>query len=89
MMAYIAATTLVTNLPWALAAWTTPDMRTAALILFIAAVGTLGQYASIRSFSDADASGVAPIGYIRIILAGVTGYWMFQETPDGLTSARR
>jgi len=83
IMAWIGATTLVFCLPIALFNWTTPTTEAVALMALVAVAGTLGQWASVSAFRLADASGIAPIQYLRIVFAGAIGWWLFDEQFDG------
>lgn len=85
IMGYIALTTIVVNLPWSVATWSMPTAWIWTLTLVIGVVGTLGQWASITSFQGADASGIAQVHYLRIVLAAIIGAWLFAETPDAAT----
>jgi drug/metabolite transporter (DMT)-like permease len=85
IMGYIALMTTVVNLPWALATWDWPSGWIWTLTIVIGVVGTLGQWASIQSFRGADASGIAPVQYLRIVLSAILGAWLFAEMPDTQT----
>jgi drug/metabolite transporter (DMT)-like permease len=37
----------------------------------------------VSAFRLADASGIAPIQYLRIVFAGAIGWWLFEERIDG------
>ena len=82
IMAWIGATTLAFCLPVALATWTWPTTQALVLMVLVGIVGTLGQWASISAYRLADATGIAPIQYLRIVFAGAIGYWLFGEALD-------
>ena len=83
IMAWIAAIMLICALPWMFVTWTTPDAVTLALMVGIGLSGTVGQFAMIRAYRGADVSAVAPVLYTRIVLAGLIGWWLFDEPLDG------
>ncbi len=83
IMAWIGATTLAFCLPIALVTWTWPMVEATVLMLLVAVTGTLGQWASVSAYRLADASGIAPIQYLRIVFAGAIGWWLFEERIDG------
>ncbi|MHB2165902.1 DMT family transporter [Alsobacter sp. R-9] len=85
IMGYIALMTTVVNLPWAVATWDWPSPTIWVLTVAIGVVGTLGQWASISSFRGADASGIAPVQYLRIVFSAIAGAWLFAEMPDAQT----
>lgn len=72
-----AATTLL--LPWN---WQTPTGPAVLLFLALGVAGTFAQFFLIRAFSVADASIIAPFGYIGILFATVWGMVLFGEMPD-------
>jgi drug/metabolite transporter (DMT)-like permease len=85
IMLWIGATTLVVLVPWSLLTWTWPTPWVVGLMFLIALVGMIGQYASITAYRYADASGLAPVFYTRIVLSGLIGWWVFGEVVDGLS----
>ena len=85
IMGFIALTTTAINLPWAVAAWAWPPAWVWGLTLLIGIAGTFGQWCSISSFRGADASGIAPVQYLRIVLSTAIGAALFGETPDAAT----
>jgi drug/metabolite transporter (DMT)-like permease len=85
IMGFIALTTTVINLPWAVATWNWPAGWVWAVTLLIGLAGTFGQWCSISSYRGADASGIAPVQYLRIVLSTAIGVALFGETPDAST----
>ena len=85
IMAWIAVTLLVASLPLALLTFSWPDWTAFALMLGIALVGTLGQYASVSAYRLADVSAIAPVLYTRIVIATTLGWLVFGERVDALT----
>ena len=73
--------TIVTSvaLPWYL---TTPALADLPGFLLIGLLGAAAQLCVIRSFTLAEASVVAPITYIGIVLATLWGWLFFGEWPD-------
>lgn len=77
--------TVVTSaaLPWV---WVTPDSAgDAALFVVIGALGAGAQYFLIHAFTQAEASAIAPFGYVGLIFATLWGIVLFDEYPDGWT----
>jgi drug/metabolite transporter (DMT)-like permease len=85
IMGFIALTTMTINLPWAAMTWSASPAWVWGVTLLIGIAGTFGQWCSISSFRGADASGIAPVQYLRIVLSTVIGVAVFGETPDGAT----
>lgn len=85
IMAWIAATMLAASLPLAALFFAWPSWSHLALMVGIAVVGTLGQYASVTAYRLADVSAVAPVLYTRIVLATAIGWLVFGEAVDAAT----
>ena len=45
-------------------------------------VGTLASNCMIRALAAGEATLVTPVEYVRILFAGLFGYFLFTETPD-------
>lgn len=82
IMVYIGIFTTLGTLPfaWGELAW--PDWTNALLLLGMGLLGPAGMHLWISALRLADASAIAPIGYIRLILAATTGVVLFQEAID-------
>lgn len=82
IMAWISLTTLAVALPVAVATSALPTMHDMALLLGIGLAGTLGQYGVISAYRLADVSAIAPVLYMRIVVASAIGYVAFAEIVD-------
>ena len=71
----------------ALAVWRQPTLPELGMLLSIGACAALGQYCTVRSFKVGEATAVIPFDYSRLLMAGVIGYVLFAEVPDGWTLA--
>jgi drug/metabolite transporter (DMT)-like permease len=65
--------------------WQTPTLYQVGLFVLLAAIGTLGNYLSIKALSYAEASLLAPLGYTEMINAVLAGWYFFGDFPDGWT----
>lgn len=63
-------------------AWVTPAPGHLLLFLGMAVLGTIGQFFMIRAFTVAEASVVAPFGYVGLLFATLWGFLFFGEMPD-------
>ena len=54
--------------------------------VLIGAIGSLAQFFLIRAFTLAEASVIAPFGYVGILFATFWGVLIFDEWPDGWTA---
>ena len=62
--------------------WQTPVGIEWFLLFLIGFLTTLGMICYVRAFSAGEANAVGPIEYIRLIFAGLFGYFLFSEIPD-------
>ena len=51
-------------------------------MLGIGFLAQLGQYCWLRAYRIADASVLAPVGYLSIVMVTFTGYVFFDEVPE-------
>jgi drug/metabolite transporter (DMT)-like permease len=56
-----------------------------ALLVGLGVSGGLGHYFVVKAFQWAEASTVAPFGYMQLVGALILGYLVFGELPDGWT----
>ncbi|MEC9328406.1 MAG: DMT family transporter [Pseudomonadota bacterium] len=66
-------------LPWF---WVTPSFEDQLLMLVIGAAGAAGHLLLIRAFNYAEASLLAPLRYMEIIMQVLLGHWLFGDLPD-------
>ena len=62
--------------------WQTPIGGEWILLILIGLLTTLGMICYVRAFSAGEANAVGPIEYVRLIYAGLFGYFLFIEIPD-------
>ena len=62
--------------------WQTPVGIEWVLVFLIGLLTTLGMICYVRAFSAGEANAVGPIEYVRLIYAGLFGYFLFSEIPD-------
>jgi drug/metabolite transporter (DMT)-like permease len=65
--------------------WRTPNLHDLVLLLGIGLVATLAQWTGIKALRCGEASLVSSMKYTELIYAGLLGYWMFSDVPDGWT----
>ncbi len=81
MVFYTVELAVITAIPSAL---TWKPMATADWVplLGIGFLAQLGQYCFLEAYRSADASILAPIGYLSIIFVTAVGYFAFNEVPE-------
>lgn len=65
--------------------WIAPSGEALAVMLWMGAIGLVGQLALIRAFMLAPASLLAPLAYTQIVWAAAFGYAVFGDVPDAAT----
>lgn len=83
---FSAATSLAFAWP-ALAAWQAPSPLQAVGLVGFGLGGLITQALMIAAFRTGEASVVAPFDYCKLIVAGILGFAIFGEVPDGWTLA--
>ena len=59
--------------------WTPVELANGPWLVLLAITGLSAHFSLVRAFSHADASLVMPMDYIRLPLAGLIGYFVYQE----------
>jgi drug/metabolite transporter (DMT)-like permease len=60
--------------------WVWPSRDEWLLLVFIGVVGTVGQWLSTRAYQVGDAAALAPLDFVRLLIATAIGYLLFAET---------
>jgi drug/metabolite transporter (DMT)-like permease len=81
VVAYLAFTTTPLSLVPALFVWTWPSLEMVALLVVIAALGTLTHLLMTQAFREGDLTAVEPLYFTRLIWASLIGYVLFAEIP--------
>lgn len=69
----------------AVLSWTHPTPTEWALLIGIGIVGTAGQWCVTRAYQLGEASALAPLDFVRLLLATASGYLVFAEMPQLVT----
>ncbi len=72
--------------PIALWLWVPPTASEFALLLFMGVVFTLGQWLFTYALRIADASKLAPLQYLRLLMTAVVGWALYGEVPTLATA---
>ncbi len=65
--------------------WKTPTPYELGLLLVMASLGMMNQVAFFRAAFVGEMTAVVPFDYSRLLFAGILGYLVFAEVPDGWT----
>ena len=83
IMFYFAAVGSVLFLAPAVHEWVAPDALGWVLLATVAILGVTSQLAFIKAARVAEMSAIVPIDYSRLIFAGIIGFVVWSEVPDG------
>lgn len=75
------------SLPFALPVWKWPDAATWPWLILSGALGTSGHYCWTRALKMAEASALAPLSYLQLLVVGVLAWLFFNEVVDSYTAA--
>lgn len=62
--------------------WRMPVGFEWVMLALVGVLTTLGMICFVRAYSIGEANAVGPIEYVRLIYAGLFGYFLFSEVPD-------
>jgi drug/metabolite transporter (DMT)-like permease len=82
IMFYSGLCTSIAFVPFAIAAWRPIAPEHAWQLLLIVPCGPLAQWFQFKAYRVAEASAVAPVQYVRYLLAILIGWFVFDELPD-------
>ncbi len=85
MLFYFGIASIAMALGPALATWRAPSPAQSLMLVAVGVLGVASQALIIRAFRSGEATFVAPFDYIKLLLAGLIGYALFGEVPDGWT----
>jgi drug/metabolite transporter (DMT)-like permease len=74
------------SLPAALTVWQWPQPGVWPYLVLAGALGTGGQYCWAHALRRADASLLAPLSYLQLLIVAVLAWWLFGENVDGSTA---
>lgn len=85
MLLIFCITSILLTAPPAFYHWREPSLLEFGLLCGVGVVGIGSQAMIIQAYRNGEASFVAPFDYTKLLLAGVIGYLLFDEIPDGWT----
>lgn len=79
---YFLMTAMLCALLTCVLGWVVPDIRQAIWILLASLCGVLGQLTMTIAYRHSEASALAPLDYLGLLIATAIGYLVFSEVPD-------
>jgi drug/metabolite transporter (DMT)-like permease len=62
--------------------WQWPTLAEWGWLVVLGLFGSSGQYMLTRAYGNGELTIVAPLDFLRVLVAGVMGYFLFDELPD-------
>ncbi len=87
MLFYFCVTSLLVAIVPAIAVWRQPTPLEWVMLAAVGLVGVAAQALFIKAYRTGESSFIAPFDYSKLIFAGIIGYLLFAEVPDGWTLA--
>jgi drug/metabolite transporter (DMT)-like permease len=81
IMVYMCICTLLFSLVPAAFFWHTPTLEESVFLFAIAAISTVSQMLTVTAWRVGEATAVAPVNYVQIVVIGMVGYLAFGEVP--------
>jgi drug/metabolite transporter (DMT)-like permease len=75
------------SLPFALTVWKWPDAATWPWLILSGGLGTAGHYCWTRALKMAEASALAPLSYLQLLVVGTLAWLLVGEVIDNYTAA--
>jgi drug/metabolite transporter (DMT)-like permease len=75
------------SLPFALTVWKWPDAATWPWLILSGGLGTAGHYCWTRALKMAEASALAPLSYLQLLVVGTLAWLLFGEVIDNYTAS--
>ncbi len=79
---YTGLVTMPLSLIAALPYWQTPSGEQLAWTIAMGGLGSIGQYAMVKAFSEAEVTAVLPLDFTKLIWSAAIGYLAFGEVPE-------
>lgn len=79
---YQGLVVLLITTPFAWWFWTPPSYEALRLVFLMSVVLAVGQYIFTTALRMGQASSLAPLNYLRLILMAIVGYWLYDEVPS-------
>lgn len=81
IMTWVSVVIAVSTAPMALLHWTPISLFALCVMLLSGVASALGMFLSLEAYARAEAAFLAPVGYVRLVMAAAAGYAIFGEVP--------
>jgi len=87
MIFYFCVTSVLVAAVPAIGVWRDPTTREWLLLVVLGVLGAVAHALFLKAYRTAEASFIAPFDYTKLLFAGLLGFLLFGEVPDGWTLA--
>lgn len=83
---YQGIVVIVLSAPLAFWFWTPPTLEALRIVLLMSVIMAVGQWLFTTALRMGQASSLAPLNYLRLLMMAVVGYWVYDEVPSIATA---
>ena len=83
---YQGIVVIVLSAPLAFWFWTPPTLEALRIVLLMSVIMAVGQWLFTTALRMGQASSLAPLNYLRLLMMAVVGYWVYDEVPSIVTA---
>jgi drug/metabolite transporter (DMT)-like permease len=87
ILLYQAIILIAAMLPPTIQWWTPPTPFEWLMLVLIGTFGTAGQFLITKAYQAGEAAALAPLDFVRLLLAVAIGFFIFAEVPDAVSFA--
>jgi drug/metabolite transporter (DMT)-like permease len=66
--------------------WTPPTLAGLKIVFYMSVIMAIGQWLFTTALRMGQASALAPLNYLRLLMMAVVGYWLYGEVPSTATA---
>jgi len=79
---YQGLVVIILSAPLAFWFWTPPTLEALRIVFFMSVIMAIGQWLFTTAMRMGQASALAPLNYLRLLMMAVVGYWLYDEIPS-------
>jgi drug/metabolite transporter (DMT)-like permease len=82
---YQGLVVIALSAPLAFWFWTPPSLEALRIVLIMSLIMGIGQWLFTTALRMGEASALAPLNYLRLVMMAAVGYWLYAEVPSAAT----
>jgi drug/metabolite transporter (DMT)-like permease len=83
---YQGLVVIALSAPLAFWFWTPPSLEALRIVFYMSVIMAIGQWLFTTALRMGQASALAPLNYVRLLMMAVVGYWLYGEIPSTTTA---